>query len=83
MLKARHTHDCESCQLIGHAGGEDVWFCEDQETLTLRFGSEGQDYASFPVCIARLLSQDGNLPWVLPVALLEAYFVGRSLAGRS
>jgi hypothetical protein len=77
MLRARHTHDCSSCRLIGRSGEEDVWYCEDQSSLVLRFGSEGPDYSSLPMWTARAAMAE--VPgWALAVALAEAYLVGRS-----
>lgn len=78
MLKAQHTHDCDSCHLIGKQYHEDVYYCPSEGSIVRRFGSDGPDYSSFPMSIARVAGQD-HPEWAVPVALAEAYLVGRTV----
>jgi hypothetical protein len=55
-MKPSFTHDCEKCVYIGTTIGsnlQDWYFCRgcDGGTLIARYGSDGPDYWSSPVCM--------------------------------
>lgn len=79
------THDCDNCRALGaifHHRPDgaidrtyDVYHCvrEGQEgSLVMRFSSEGGNYDSFPVDIARAVAQDGaSKKWESALQLLQ------------
>lgn len=81
---ATHDHDCEQCQLLGviygmretHVAGHieqetDVYYCPDSEDLILRSSSDGPDYESFPLAIARTIAASGDEKWRRAIELLD------------
>lgn len=79
MLKALHTHDCYDCVLIGQKDDEDVYYCTGEGSVLIRSGSEGPEYASFPMSVARVVAQGaGRESWGYAVALAEAFNIGRT-----
>ena len=79
----RHTHDCECCRFLGrldHSGGptKDIYVHQDEDgdgdTLILREGSDGPEYASFPVGSARRVAEKGiSVDWRVAVTAYEAW----------
>lgn len=78
-----HEHDCEKCRLLGviygisdklvagHVESEiDVYQCEGGE-IVLRSSSEGPDYESFPVGIARVVAANGDEKWRRAIELVD------------
>lgn len=51
LVAPRHQHDCDACRFVGMEGPVDVYVCG--ESIIRRFGSDGPDYSSFPMGIAR------------------------------
>lgn len=64
-----HTHDCDRCMFLGTAillgKTFDFWTCNVQEwagpTIICRWSSNGEDYFSAPVKVARLVNQNDTL----------------------
>ncbi len=82
----RHEHDCDCAFVgrmdrVGHPDENDVYYCEG--TLIIRKGSEGPDYASFPVEVARMAAEQSGKGefWSDAVLCLDlwAKAVGKSL----
>ena len=55
MTTPKYTHDCESCDFLGHFWGHDVYFCARRPgtmnrhgSWIARFGDDGPAYASMP-----------------------------------
>lgn len=73
--KAVHTHDCECCRLVANLFSSahtqhDVYVCEGGGSLVVRHASEGPEYSSFPVEIARLVAAQDSM-WATAVQALE------------
>jgi len=51
-MKPRFQHDCDKCIFLGHFNEHDVYFCPKSNggSLLARYGDDGPDYASSPVC---------------------------------
>lgn len=78
----QHTHDCDDCVFIAQLGKDDIYVCatemdRGEDSLIARDGSEGGDYASFPVSIARMAA-DMDPNWDLRVRLYDAFIAGRN-----
>ncbi len=73
-MKPNHVHDCDTCTLIGiFATNElvaDVYVHND--TLLYRYGSEGPEYSSFPIELARSVAERDH-KWKLTVAAYDAW----------
>ena len=80
---AMHTHDCDGCEYLGTIDGPDPYSCGelrvwdlyhcakcDEGTVIARYGSEGSQYCSMPLDIARRNRSHPTLQWA--IALLEA-----------
>lgn len=81
-VQPRHTHDCECCTFLGYAdfpghveyAQGDVYLHGSSEgTLIVRHGSEGPEYISFPLSVAR---QVPGRAWELAVALVDNWRQG-------
>lgn len=73
--KALHTHDCECCRLVANLYSaehthHDVYTCEGGNSLVIRHGSDGPDYSSFPLEIARLVAAQDSM-WAAAVQALD------------
>ena len=66
IVAPRYSHDCDCCRFVGFDGDADVYM--HGETVIRRFSSDGPDYASFPMGIAKQVPAYANA-----VALCVAY----------
>lgn len=82
-VQPRHTHDCDCCLFLGYAdlpghveyAQGDVYLHGDLDngTLIVRHGSDGPEYISFPLSVAR---QIPARVWELAVALVDSWQQG-------
>lgn len=45
-VRPAHTHDCESCRFLGRLNNEDLYFCPNDGSYLVRFGSNDADNGS-------------------------------------
>lgn len=73
---AVHAHDCTDCSYcgsiadIGNDRYADIYYCPMDNSLIMRDGSEGPDYASFPVHIAEVVAARAP-DWAMAYDLYE------------
>lgn len=66
IIAPHFTHDCDCCTLVGQTARADVYHHGD--SVIVRTGDAGPDYASLPLRIARLVDA-----YAVPVAMVDAY----------
>lgn len=53
METPQHTHDCDTCLFLGRCQNLDLYVCVGilDHTVIARYGSDGPQYTSAPVCM--------------------------------
>ncbi len=58
--RARHEHDCDTCELVGLTQGADLYYCPSERTYIARRSSDGPDYIATGRDIVKALGERVN-----------------------